>query len=238
MSVFNEEQYLPETIPALLAQSMPDFHAVILDNGSTDGSWAYLCSLTDPRVSLFRSPTNLAPAIAANEGWARCMALFPECRWFLGAGADDLMDPGYLEAILDATAARPEVNLIFSPWRWIDHPEKGTFHFARFNPRAVHTELQISSWRAFTRDLWATVGEESTTCGPGSDWHWAVRAALSGALRPHQLDRPYIALRVRNGARRSASEEGHWPTICAHLCGLLGLTPPVWAKPYANRRTG
>jgi glycosyltransferase involved in cell wall biosynthesis len=86
MGVFNEEQYLEETIPAVLAQTMPDFRLLILENGSTDRSADILARFSDadPRVNVVRAPINMPPAEAANYGWGLAMQWWPECRWFMG----------------------------------------------------------------------------------------------------------------------------------------------------------
>jgi glycosyltransferase involved in cell wall biosynthesis len=220
MSVFNEEQYLDETIPAVLAQTMPDFQFVILDNGSTDGSWAILQGFTDPRITLIRSAVNLAPAVVANDVWGLCSDQWPDCRWFLPAGADDMMEPDYFDAILAASAADEDINCIYSPVRFIGHPKRGTWTYPPYAPKRIHQHHQIPGWRAFTRELWETVGPENTTCGIGSDWEWIVRASVKGALRPHQLSRPYLSVRVRERGRVTQSDSGDRPALLRHLAGL------------------
>jgi glycosyltransferase involved in cell wall biosynthesis len=219
MGVFNEEQYLNETLPAVLAQAMPDFRLVILDNGSTDGSWEILRRFAnaDDRITLERSPVNLIPAIAANYGWGFCMKTWPACRWFVGAGADDIMDPDYLETILAVADAAPDVNCIFSPMRFIGHPEKGTWTYPRYNAKRAHEQLMVPGWRAFTRELWEAVGPENTRLGPGSDWEWIARAAKLGVLAPHQLSRSYVSLRVREGGRVTQSDQGDRPALLRHM---------------------
>ena len=42
--------YLPEAVESILAQTRRDFVFLILDNGSQDGSGAYLDSVADPRL--------------------------------------------------------------------------------------------------------------------------------------------------------------------------------------------
>jgi glycosyltransferase involved in cell wall biosynthesis len=221
MSVWNEEQYLDETIPAVLAQTMPDFQFVILDNGSTDGSWAILQGFTDPRITLIRSAVNLAPAVVANDVWGLCLDQWPDCRWFLPAGADDVMAPDYLEAILRAADEHPEANCIYSPVRFIGHPKRGTWTYPPYSPKRIHSQHQIPGWRAFTRELWDAVGPENETCGIGSDWEWIVRASVTGALRPHQLSRPYLSVRVREHGRVTQSDTGDRPALLRHFQTLV-----------------
>jgi glycosyltransferase involved in cell wall biosynthesis len=233
MGVYNEEQYLRETIPAVLAQTMPDFRVLILDNGSTDRSWDILCEMQEryglsdvgspwqSRIMLVQLPTNLPPAEAANYGWWLAMQWWPDCRWFMGQGSDDMMEPDYLEAVLAVADADPSVNCIYSPVRFIGHPERGTWTYPTYDPLSVHQQHQIPGWRAFTRELWDAVGPENTTCGIGSDWEWIVRASVMGVLNPRQLGRPYNSLRIRDRGRVTQSDSGDRPALLRHLAGLV-----------------
>ena len=229
MSVFNEAQYLEETIPAVLAQSMGDFAFVIIDNGSTDRSASILHGFAqyDHRITLLYAARNLPPGRVANLLAHCATTLWPDCRWYVGAGADDVMAPDYLEAILRAAGENPEANLIFSPWQWIGHPEKGVKVFPRFSAETCHAEHQIPAWAAVTRELWQASGGHDETL-IAADWDWVVRSRA--LLRPHQLDRPYISLRVREGARVTQSDEVHWPTLHRRLCGIAGKPVPAWAQ--------
>jgi glycosyltransferase involved in cell wall biosynthesis len=221
LSVYNEEQYLEETIPAVLAQTMGDFWLVILDNGSTDRSKDILQGFADPRIALTHSSVNLAPAVVANLVWGWALAAAPDCRWFLPQGADDVMAPDYLEAILRAADEHPEANCIYSPVRFIGHPKRGTWTYPPYSPKRIHSQHQIPGWRAFTRELWQQVGPENETCGIGSDWEWIVRASATGALRPHQLDRPYLSVRVREAGRVTQSDTGDRPALLRHFQTLV-----------------
>jgi glycosyltransferase involved in cell wall biosynthesis len=229
IGVFNEEQYLEETIPAVLAQTMPDFRVVIFDNGSTDGSWEILqrFAADDSRIELVGDSTNCIPGHVANFVWGFALTLWPDCNWFVGHGADDLMTPNYLETILDTANEHPDVNLIFSPWQWIGHPEKGVKRFPAFDKETCHAVHQIPAWSAFTRELWEDIGGHDETM-IAADWDWVVRARH--AINSVQLREPMIALRVREGVRKSQSDDVHWPTLHRHLCQLAGKPVPAWAK--------
>lgn len=64
--VYNEAAQLPEQLERLLA--LPDYcEFVFADDASDDGSLQYLESLTDPRVSLLRSPYNQGKGAAVRR---------------------------------------------------------------------------------------------------------------------------------------------------------------------------
>ena len=125
--------------------------------------------------------------------------------------------------------AHPDVNCVFSPWEYIGAvlPDK---RFPTYDPETIHAVHQIPAWSAFTRELWDAMNGHDENAGViGADWDFFVRASVAGVLRPHQLDRPYLKLRVRQD-RKSLSEESHWPTLHRHLCGVAGKPVPEWAQ--------
>jgi len=231
MTVYNEEQYLTETIPAILSQSMPDFGLLLFNNGSTDrtGDMLQTYAEQDRRVVYAAAERNLPPAHTANALMAIAASQWPFARWFLGAGADDVMLPGYLEALCAAIAEHPDANCVFSPWSYIGGvlPDKRFPDYDRATMHAVH---QIPAWSAITRELWDAMNGHDVNAGViGSDWDFFMRASVAGVLRPVQLDRPYLKLRVRQG-RKSLSEQSHWPTLHRHLCTVAGQPVPEWAQ--------
>ena len=229
VGAYNEAQYLDETLPSILLQSMDDFALLLFDNGSTDRTWEMMqdYGAMDERVLCARSAVNLWPPVAMNRNTARAWSHWPNTRWFLPHGADDVMLPGYLQAVVDTADANPNANCIYSPWSYIGGvlPDK---RFPDFEPDNCHAIHMVPAWRAIARELWDLVGPENESIRIGSDWEWPVRARH--VLCPVQLDRPYIALRVRGGERKSQSEEVNWPRLHAHLCRLANKPIPAWAK--------
>ena len=63
MSAYNSEQFLSQTVQAILDQSFEDFEFIIIDDASTDSTWGILnqFSQADPRLRLFRNEKNIGP---------------------------------------------------------------------------------------------------------------------------------------------------------------------------------
>lgn len=225
---YNEEQYLPETIPAILAQSYADFRLLLVDNGSTDGTWRMMqqFSAQDSRIGIVRSPTNLT----SGEGTHFSMDLIakhcPDAEWVVWHGADDLMDPDYLEQLVQAAKEQPTANYIFSPWKWIGDAERGVQTFTPYNPARVAYEHQVPNWAMLKMQLWQDTGGFDRSMGAGADWDWVVRASLMQLLRPYQLPRPYLSLRVRTD-RKSESDTVDFAKLFAHM---RSHKPGEWAK--------
>lgn len=111
LPVFNGEKYLAQAIDSILAQTFEDFELLISDNASTDGTPA-ICAhyaTADARVRYFRNPVNLGAAPNFN-------LLVPKGRgtYFKWAACDDLLEPEFLGACVDALDSHPDAVLSFS----------------------------------------------------------------------------------------------------------------------------
>ena len=72
MACWNGERFLRESTDSVLNQTFKDLELLIIDDCSTDGSWALIETLArkDPRVRALRTPINSGPAGARNLGLA------------------------------------------------------------------------------------------------------------------------------------------------------------------------
>ena len=68
MPVYNCQPYIEESVNSILNQTFTDFEFIIIDDCSTDGTFEYLQSLTDPRIKLIRKTENTGYTISLNMG--------------------------------------------------------------------------------------------------------------------------------------------------------------------------
>ena len=112
--VFNGEEFLKETLGSALAQTHERLELVVVDDGSSDGSVALVEGHADPRISLLRQEHGgAACALAAGLGRAR-----GEYIAFLDQ--DDLWERDKLATHVERMRGRPEIDLTFSWFRYID----------------------------------------------------------------------------------------------------------------------
>jgi len=85
-----------QAIASLRAQTLPDFEALVVDDGSTDGSGpaAAAAMAGDPRFRLIRQD-NRGLGAARNAGLALARG-----RWLAFLDGDDLFAPGFLERLI------------------------------------------------------------------------------------------------------------------------------------------
>jgi glycosyltransferase involved in cell wall biosynthesis len=74
LPVYNAGTYLREAVESILHQTYRKFELIIVDDGSTDESVAYLSGLRDPRTRIERSEKNHGIIATLNRGIGLCRA--------------------------------------------------------------------------------------------------------------------------------------------------------------------
>jgi glycosyltransferase involved in cell wall biosynthesis len=123
LPVYNGENYVAESLEALLGQTFTDFELVISDNASTDSTGA-ICrryERQDSRVRYFRQPRNVGIGPNVNFIFAQARGeLFKE------ASHDDLYASNLIERCVAALDEYPQVVLAHSWTALIDGSGKVT----------------------------------------------------------------------------------------------------------------
>jgi glycosyltransferase involved in cell wall biosynthesis len=111
LAVYNGENYLAESLEALLGQSYEDFELIISDNASTDET-AGICQLyakQDSRIRYIQQPHNIGLAPNHNFVFQRTRG-----ELFKWASHDDLYARDLLQRCVDALDHHPHVVLAHS----------------------------------------------------------------------------------------------------------------------------
>jgi glycosyltransferase involved in cell wall biosynthesis len=105
--VYNGEVTIGQALLSLLAQTVEDWEAVVVDDGSSDRTAGVVRAIRDPRIRLFRFEKN------QGRGAARQFALEQSRSEFLAMlDADDWYFPWKLERQLQLFEREPEVGLV------------------------------------------------------------------------------------------------------------------------------
>jgi glycosyltransferase involved in cell wall biosynthesis len=106
MTVYNGMPYVEEAIQSIEQQSLANWELIVVDDGSTDATPAFLYALADPRIRIVHQP-NGGPPVAANRGLQLCRAEFTA-----RMDADDVAHPSRLQRQRDFLRAHPAVGLL------------------------------------------------------------------------------------------------------------------------------
>lgn len=111
---WNGLKHLPECLDSLASQSCRDFEVVVVDNGSVDGSVAYLKGR--PEVKLVELPENTGFAAGNNAGLAAASG-----RYIVTLNNDTRADKEWLERLLAVADVHPRAGMVAS--RILSHHE-------------------------------------------------------------------------------------------------------------------
>ena len=110
MATFNGERYVKEQLDSILKQTLQPKEIVIVDDCSTDNTWAILqdYALKHPHVKVFRNDTNMG----AHQNFRKAFSL-SSCPLIAPSDQDDLWREDKLEVLNDLLTQR-EVDLVYS----------------------------------------------------------------------------------------------------------------------------
>ena len=106
--------FLKRTLASVYAQTFTDFEVVVCDDGSTDGTSAWLARRAFARLRVVRRRSPGGPAAARNAALAAARGRFVAL-----LDSDDLWEPGYLAA-QTARLATPGVVALLVEYQTID----------------------------------------------------------------------------------------------------------------------
>jgi GT2 family glycosyltransferase len=119
---WNGRHHLDDCLNALRRQTFTDFEVLLVDNGSNDGSQAYVRDHF-PEVRLIELGQNRGFTGACNAGWAAAQGEF-----ILLLNNDTEADAGWVAAVVDAFRRHPQAGVIASKLLLFD--QRDHFHSA------------------------------------------------------------------------------------------------------------
>ncbi len=119
MPLFNKEKEVARALDSALAQDMPDFELIVVDDGSTDSGPEIARGYSDPRIRIV-SEANAGVSAARNRGIELARAGLIA---FLDA--DDEWHPKFLATILELTITFSECS-VFATSYYIANTQSGT----------------------------------------------------------------------------------------------------------------
>lgn len=230
MSVYNGERHLREAVESILSQSFTDFEFIIVDDGSTDGTWDILSGYNDPRIVLLRNEQNIGLTRSLNRGLAVARG-----GYIARMDADDVSLPERLAIQVAFLDEHPDVGLVGSPPFVID--AQGNTRPGWLVPlddveikwRLLFNNAFVHSSVMFRRSVLDIVGPYSVDKVAAQDYGLWVRIACNFAVA--NIAQPLIYRRdhpIAISHSRAETQAAHALEVSvAYLSALLGdSTPP------------
>jgi glycosyltransferase involved in cell wall biosynthesis len=113
---YGDVAFMKQTVQSILNQSDPNWRLVVVDDGYPDDTLpGWFASLEDQRVEYQRNVQNLG----ANGNFQKCLGLL-SAEYCLVMGADDLLEPNFVERVNELIKANPGIAMIHPGVKVID----------------------------------------------------------------------------------------------------------------------
>ena len=132
------ERTFPEALRSALAQTYPRLEVVVCDNGSTDGTEAFMATQRDERLRYHRQPANIGPNANFNACLERARGTY-----FLLLHDDDVLEPTFVARAMRALGGR-EPGVLLGGVRLIDADGHGEGNVAAPPPDLGPAELFLT----------------------------------------------------------------------------------------------
>ena len=164
---YGDVAYMKKTVASVLAQTDPDWRLIVVDDGYPDDSLPdWFASLNDSRISYQRNEINLG----ANGNCRKCLGLVSD-EFCVVMGADDILEPDYVQQIHRAIRSHPDAAMIHPRVKVIDENDNEVMTRADRIKNKVHgssaTDVELSgellaaslmrgNWMYFPSIAWRT----------------------------------------------------------------------------------
>ena len=111
LPVYNESEFLDETILSLINQTYENIEIIAIDNGSDDNSYEILekYSRSDKRIKIFKNDENIGLSDNFNLTFRKSTGIY-----FVWIGAHDRYNRNFVEELLKKITSSKNISLVFS----------------------------------------------------------------------------------------------------------------------------
>ncbi|MCD4813554.1 glycosyltransferase [bacterium] len=171
MPVYNAEKFLPKAIESIVRQTFANFEYIIIDDGSTDQSWAIIqqYAVKDKRIVAKQNQKNLHISRTLN----RCLQL-AQGEYIARMDADDVSDTQRLAKQVVYMDANPDIGISGGTMILIDEHGDKTGHKRRYHLTDDKIRKFIFRYSPFCHPAIMVRKRVLDVCGDyNSEYDWA-----------------------------------------------------------------
>lgn len=116
MPCYNSAAHLSKSVGSVLSQTLPNWELIVVDDGSSDDTLAWLQAHAEPRLRI-HAQTNQGVSAARNAGLRLARG-----EYIAFLDSDDTWEPDFLEKMLSALQANPGAALAYCGWKNVGLP--------------------------------------------------------------------------------------------------------------------
>lgn len=212
LPTYNRLHYLQRAVASVFAQTQGNWELIVVDDGSTDGTTAYVLALADPRVRCITRPHCGNPAQVRNVGIAASRGA-----WLAFLDSDDIWEPEKLVLQLEALTDT-RCRWSYGGYALIDERGERVRHSVgppwrafsgRILPELLTTRASVTICSVLAeRALVEEVGMFDERIPYREDYDLELRLAAASAVAAV----PQCVCRVREHSSRAttARDDHHW----------------------------
>ncbi len=211
LTTYQRRELVARALASVFAQTVADREVIVVDDGSTDGTAAFLRGRP---VSLVTVPHSGNPATTRNTGLVRARG---ELIAFLDS--DDVWRPTALAELAGALRAHPDAGFAYADYE----PAPGTMPRLPLSgdvfDRLLESDFLVTGGVLLRRSVANVVGAFDPLCSPAEDWDYWLRMAARflGAHVPRPVIRIETAAdslsRTPGGAIYGANIRVTWKAL-------------------------
>ena len=171
--VYNGMPYLEALMESLFRQTIKNFEIIVVNDGSTDGTGAYLDGLKNDKIfiKVIHQENRKLPG-ALNRGFSESKG-----RRLTWVSADCACRPDMLERLSSALEAFPQAGMAYSPFFFVDYSGKimGKIEMQRLVTRELLIRNPGNASFMYTRDAMEKTGIYDERLVGVEDWYYWLR---------------------------------------------------------------
>ncbi len=169
LTTYDRRDLVARALASVFAQTTAAGEAIVVDDGSTDGTAEFL---RHQPVDLLRVPHSGNPAVARNAGLDRARG---DSIAFLDS--DDTLRPNALEDLSAALRAQPAAGFAYGDYEPDPGPRPLVPRVGDIFDRLLESDFLVTGAVLFRRSLLGAVGRLDPHCSPAEDWDFWLRLA-------------------------------------------------------------